>query len=342
VTGAAQASGSWTREEVRTFLAGYGRAPRRLVVEQLRSWWWNVVLRVEADGERLVLRRYGVTPHEEVLWELALLRHLQAHDFPTIAPLPRPDGAPCGTFANQPAILYPYVEGHNGCRPELDRVRAMAEAAATIARLHRLTEGLALPHPRARSGADSRRLVRQFLAFTQERGVAPDEPALAEVVARAREVAAEFGARLAPVERDLPRGVVHHDAHCANVLFRDERLVALIDFDDACPSFLVADVAVLLENWAADARADALRPDHAAHVLRAYERLRPLTAAERDLLPDFLALYVLGDAVTELRDELARGTAGDPAVAACAGYRRFLRRTAGADWRGALRRAFQA
>jgi Ser/Thr protein kinase RdoA (MazF antagonist) len=201
---------------------------------------------------------------------------------------------------------------------------------------------LALPHPRARSGADSRRLVRQFLAFMQERGVAPDEPALDEVVARAREVAAEFGARLAPAERDLPRGVVHHDAHCANVLLRDERLVALIDFDDACPGFLVADVVVLLENWAADARADALCPDHAAHVLRAYERLRPLTAAERDLLPDFLVLYVLGDAVTELRDELARDTPGDAAVAACTAYHRFLRRTAGADWRGALRRAFQA
>lgn len=327
----------WTQDEVRDFLVAYGRAPRRMEVQQLESWWWNVVLRVEADGERLVLRRYGVTPAEEVLWELALLRHLRADDFPTIAPLSRPDGAPCGTFAGKPAILYPYVEGHNGCHPDLDPRLAMAQTASLIARLHRLTQDLVLPHPRVRSGSDSHRLLTQFLRFTRDRGVAPGERELARMVADAERCADELATRLAPLERDLPRGIVHHDAHCANVLFRGGRLVALIDFDDACPGYLVADLAQMIGTWVIDSRTHSLRPERATHLIRSYERHRALTAAERDLLPDALALFCLGDATVDVQSWLERGVASDAAVADCDAYRTFRQLTACPGWRDALR-----
>ena len=80
---------SWSTEDVRALLAVYGLAPKVLLAEQLDSWWLNLVLRVQADGEDLVLRRYGVTPPEEVQWELAVLEYLATHDFPTYSPLLR-------------------------------------------------------------------------------------------------------------------------------------------------------------------------------------------------------------------------------------------------------------
>jgi len=328
---------------VGAFLAGYGRRPRRLAVAALPGWWFNLILRVEADGETLVLRRYGVTPPEEVRWELALLQHLQAGGFPTIAPLARPDGAPYGLFAGKPAILYPYIPGHSGCAAALDRDQAMTQTAATVGRLHRLTEGLTLPHPRVRSGSDSRRMLAAFLEAVARRGVGPDEPALAELVATAETAGRELAARLEAAGA-LPAGVVHHDAHCANVLFRDGRLVALIDFDDACPGPLVADAGVLLGAWAIDPQTDDLVPQRALRLLAAYESQRALRAAERDLLPDFLALYLLGDAVAGLQDtlaEVAPGAATDAAVREEVQYRRFRRCTAGPDWREGLRRALR-
>jgi Ser/Thr protein kinase RdoA (MazF antagonist) len=138
--------------------------------------------------------------------------------------------------------------------------------------------------------------------------------------------------------------VVHHDAHCANVLFRDGRLVALIDFDDACPGPLVGDVGVLLGAWAIDRATDALVPERAVRLLRAYEAERPLRDAERDLLPDVLALYLLGDAAAGVQDVLADaapGAAVEAAVREEAQYRRFRRCTAGGDWREGLRRAMR-
>ncbi|HZO31183.1 MAG TPA: phosphotransferase [Chloroflexota bacterium] len=327
---------AWTIDDVRAFLGLYGRAPERLAVEQLESWWCNTVLRLEADGERLVLRRYGLTPPEEVRWELALLGHLRTHQFPTIAPLAHVqtrDGtdetdAYLAEFLGSPAILYPYVEGHNACDGRVERGRGIAQTATVVARLHGLTEGLALPHPRVRSGTDSLRLLRELREYAAHRVVPPPDTALREMLRQGDATMQQLTARIEPYiarPHDLPRGIVHHDAHCANVLFRDDRLVALIDFDDACEGFLLADLSAMVANWAVTSQGQtALNHDWAAVVVREYERHRPLTAAERDLLPDFVAAFLLADAAAYVRDRLEQDADGDTAVHECHVYRRFL------------------
>ena len=330
----AAASVSWTVDDVRAFLARYGRAPERLAVEQLPSWWCNTVLRVDADGEQLVLRRYGLTPAEEVRWELALLLHLGAHDFPTIRPLAhgRPGGADAtdaylADFLGWPAILYPYIEGASARDGQVEWRHAIVETAAVVARLDALTAGLVLPYPRVQSGTDSRRLLRELLKYAAQRDVSTPEPALDELLSRAEQMERHLTSRIAPYAdrpRDLPRGIVHHDAHWANVLFHENRFVALIDFDDACEGFLISDLAAMVANWGVPADGDeALDPDLASLVVREYERHRPLTAVERELLPDFVAAFMVADGATHVRERLERGMDGDAAVNDSSAYRRY-------------------
>lgn len=45
---------------------------------------------------------------------------------------------------------------------------------------------------------------------------------------------------------NLPRGLIHSDVFCDNVLFDGERLVAIIDFELACNYFLVFDLAMAI------------------------------------------------------------------------------------------------
>ena len=153
-------------------------------------------------------------------------------------------------------------------------------------------------------------------------------PALREMLRQGDATMQQLTARIEPYiarPHDLSRGIVHHDAHCANVLFRDDRLVALIDFDDACEGFLLADLSAMVANWAAmSERGDILDPNWAAIVVREYEHRRPLTDVERDLLPDFVAAFMLADAADYVRDRLEAGADGDTAVHECNAYRRFL------------------
>ena len=329
---------SWSTEDVRALLAVYGLAPKVLLAEQLDSWWFNLVLRVQADGEDLVLRRYGVTPPEEVQWELAVLEYLATHDFPTYSPLLRSDGtcSRVAEFRGKPAIVYPYVEGQQAC--DLDWSFAIAETARVIERLHALTAGLTVPFPRNRSGMEERRVIRELIGLTARRGIARHESALRDFTERAQRSVRAFEERIAPHLAALPTGVVHHDADCKNVLFDNNRLVALIDFDDACEGFLVADVAVMIANWAYDPTAGTkLDLDKAVTVVGEYERHRELTAAERGILPDSLLLFLIADAAGYIRGQLELGIDSNIAVNECRVYRQYLDHVNDDTWFVSLR-----
>jgi Ser/Thr protein kinase RdoA (MazF antagonist) len=315
--------------------------PPRLAVEQLPSWWCNTVLKLDADGERLVLRRYGLTPPEEVRWEIALLLHLGTHAFPTVTPLPRahpggtdPTGAYLSDFLGYPAILYPFIEGQSARDGQVEWRHAIAETAAVVARLAALTAGLVLPYPRVQSGTDSRRVLRELREYAAQRDVSTPEPALDDLLSRAEQMDQHLTARIAPYAdrpNDLPRGIVHHDAHWANVLFHENRFVALIDFDDACEGYLVSDLAAMVANWGVPASGEALDPVLASLAVREYERHRPLTAVERDLLPDFVAAFILADGAAYVRDRLTHSANGDVAVRECNAFRRLQHRAGDPD-----------
>jgi Ser/Thr protein kinase RdoA (MazF antagonist) len=331
----------WTAEQVRELLAAYGRTPARLAVDTLPGGWENLNLRIQSDGERFVLRRYDVTDPAEVPWEMEVLRFLTRRDFPTPALIERIDGGLSTPFGGRPAALFAFAAGRH---PAWNDPTAAALAARVTALLHQTTAGRTFPGPRTRQ--DNRLRLSRFLAWMRERGSTPDEPLLRRLAHDVGHYAAEFAARVETVEAahgPLPRGAVHHDAHGNNLLVDDGgNLVALLDFDDAHETFLVADVAALVNYWGLD-RADEAAPRFdarsAAGVVRAYDAARPLTAGEWDLLPDALALFNLADATSYVAGRMARGTPADQAIADCDSYASFRERTVAPDWRNTLRAA---
>ena len=82
----------------------------------------------------------------------------------------------------------------------------------------------------------------------------------------------------------LEQGVIHADLFPDNVFFLGDRLSGLIDFYFACNDALAYDVAVTLNAW-------CFESDHSFNVtkgqalLKGYQSVRPLAAAEREALP---------------------------------------------------------
>ena len=300
---------------------------------ELRGGWENLNLLITCDGERLVLRRYDVTPPEEVRWEMALLRFLGERQFPTAQLIERADGALAGTFTGKSAAIFHCVAGRH---PAWNTPGIVEQAGHVIARLHALTSGLTLPYPRSR--LHSQRRIERFQDWWQMRRQASDEPALALLAEQAGQSMTSFAQRLGPCEAALPRGVVHHDAHPGNLICDEAgRLVALLDFDDAHETHLLADVAVLLDVWGTDHRTHRFSPARATAVLRAYTRHRPLGMDEWELLPDFLALYRLADATSYVTSRVQRGIPAYQALADCHQYAKYRQLTAEPDWQDRLR-----
>ena len=83
----------------------------------------------------------------------------------------------------------------------------------------------------------------------------------------------------------LPRGPVHADLFRDNVMFEGEQLSGFFDFYFAGIDSFLFDLAVCLNDWCIDWESGAHDAPRCEAMLAAYQAVRPLTAAERSLLP---------------------------------------------------------
>ena len=96
---------------------------------------------------------------------------------------------------------------------------------------------------------------------------------------------------------DLPSGVVHADLFPDNVFFLDEKVSGVIDFYFSANDYFAYDVAICLNAWGAES-------DEAGKklFLDAYEKIRPLSQAEKDAMPVLLRGAAVRFLMTRLYD----------------------------------------
>ena len=82
----------------------------------------------------------------------------------------------------------------------------------------------------------------------------------------------------------LPRGPVHADLFRDNAMFDGDKLTGFFDFYFAGVDTWSFDLAVCLNDWCIDHATGAHNAARAQAMLDAYQAVRPLTSAERELL----------------------------------------------------------
>jgi homoserine kinase type II len=100
----------------------------------------------------------------------------------------------------------------------------------------------------------------------------------------------------------LPRGPVHADLFRDNVMFDGEQLTGFFDFYFAGVDTFLFDLAVCLNDWCIDLPTGAHHAERAQAMVQAYNAVRPLTAAERELLPALLRAGALRFWISRLWD----------------------------------------
>ena len=236
-------------------------------VEPIAAGIENTNYFLTADKGRYVLTLYERLPPEELPFYLNLMAHLARAG--VMAPAPEPDrtGALWSFLNGKPASLVARLEGAPVAAPDAAHCAAVG---AALARLH-----IAAKHYRGRLGnrrgpgwwRQAGRAVRPFLS--------------AEANAL---IAAELKHQSAFAKVKLPRGAIHGDLFCDNVLFVDGRVSGIIDFGFAATDALAYDVAITVNDWCTvqgEGRAGALDPVRTQALVTAYDRLRPLSFDER-------------------------------------------------------------
>jgi homoserine kinase type II len=249
----------------------------------------NFLLHTSAGNFILTLYEKRVA-EKDLPFFLALMEHLAARGITCPQPVKNKQGGVLGKLAGRPAAIVTFLDGLWIRRPNAGHCAAVGEA---LAGLHLAGKDFPNKRPNALSIESWRVLYEQAKA----RGDSVRSGLCAEI-------AKELDVLEKSWPRDLPQGVIHADLFPDNVFFLGDKLSGLIDFYFACTDTLAYDVAVCLNAWCFEA-------DHSYNVtkgralLKAYAKLRALSAAERTGLPVLARGAAMRFLLTRLVDWLA-------------------------------------
>lgn len=211
---------------------------------------------VTAGGVRRVLTIFEHLTPAQLDFYLALMAYLAGKGIPCPEPVALGDGRLWRPLAGKPAALLSCLPGANHEMPRGEDCRVLG---ATLARLHLAAADFPEPLPNPCGAAWRERLGSELapLLSAAERALLLDELAFQ----RAQDCSG------------LPSGVIHGDLFRDNVLWSNAQLSGVLDFYFAGADCLLFDLAVVANDWCADA-------ENLSSLVAGYHEVRPIADAE--------------------------------------------------------------
>ncbi|WP_137895029.1 homoserine kinase [Ramlibacter sp. 2FC] len=248
---------------------------------------------VTTDRGPYVLTVFERLTFEQLPFYLHLMKHLAQHGIPVPDPAANRDGDLLHKLKGKPAAVVDRLPGKSELSPTAAHCAAVG---AMLARMHLAGRDFKRQQPNLRGLAWWNETVPVVLPYLD-----PGQAALIR-----SELAYQNHVAASPAHAALPRGPVHADLFRDNVMFEGERahprLSGFFDFYFAGIDSWLFDLAVCLNDWAIDLASGAHDAALARAMLDAYAAERPLTAAERQLLPAMLRAGALRFWISRLWD----------------------------------------
>jgi homoserine kinase type II len=241
-------------------------------------------------GEReFVLTLFERLDFAQLPFYLHLMKHLAQHGIPVPDPAADANGDILHTGGGKPAALVNKLEGKHELAPGPEHC---AQVGAMLARMHLAGRDYNRHQPNLRGLAWWNETVPVVLPFVTE----------AQAALLRSELAFQNHIAASSAYRALPRGPVHADLFRDNTMFEGGKLTGFFDFYFAGVDAWLFDLAVCLNDWAIDLPTGVHDADRASAFVQAYAAVRPLSAAERQLLPAMLRAGALRFWISRLWD----------------------------------------
>ncbi|CAA9412274.1 MAG: Homoserine kinase [uncultured Ramlibacter sp.] len=251
----------------------------------------NYFATTELDGRsrEWVLTVFERLGFEQLPFYLHLMKHLAQRGIPVPDPAQDRNGDLLHTVCGKPAAVVNKLRGHSELHPTAAQCASVGEM---LARMHLAARDFDRSQPNLRGLAWWNETVPVVLPFV--------DPAQASLLRS--ELAFQNHVAASSATAALPRGPIHADLFRDNVMFEDGVLTGLFDFYFAGVDSWLFDIAVCLNDWCIDLATGAHDAGRFAALLGAYSRVRPLSSAERQLLPAMLRAGALRFWVSRLWD----------------------------------------
>ena len=226
-----------------------------------------------------VLTLFERLTHQQLPFYLHLMKHLAHHGIPVPDPVANSDGDILLTLEGKPAAVVNRLMGRSELAPTPQHCRAVGDM---LARMHLAGKDYNRHQPNLRGLAWWNETIPVVLPFLNA-----SQSCLIQ-----SELAFQNHAANSSAYEALPRGPVHADLFRDNVMFEGAgnslQLTGFFDFYFAGVDTWLFDLAVCLNDWCIDLDTGALHVEKTTALLAAYQAVRSLISAERQLLNPML------------------------------------------------------
>ena len=236
-----------------------------------------------------VLTLFERLNHSQLPFYLYLMKHLAEKGIPVPNPAANSDGDILHTLCDKPAAVVNRLLGKSQLTPDAVHCAAVG---AMMARMHLAGEDYNRSQPNLRGLAWWNDTVPVVLPYLEE-----DQARLLQ-----SELAFQNHIAQGAAYQALPKGPVHADLFRDNVMFEGEKLTGFFDFYFAGNDTWLFDLSVCMNDWCIDLNSGEHAPERALAMLNAYQEVRPLRSAERQLLPAMLRAGALRFWISRLWD----------------------------------------
>ena len=236
-----------------------------------------------------VLTLFERLNHAQLPFYLYLMKHLAEKGIPVPNPAANQDGDILHTLCDKPAAVVNRLLGKSQLAPDAVHCAAVG---AMMARMHLAGEDFNRSQPNLRGLAWWNNTVPVVLPYLDK-----DQASLLQ-----SELAYQNHIAQGAAYQALPKGPVHADLFRDNVMFEGEKLTGFFDFYFAGNDTWLFDLSVCMNDWCIDLNSGEHAAERALAMLNAYQEVRPLRSAERQLLPAMLRAGALRFWISRLWD----------------------------------------
>lgn len=241
---------------------------------------------VSTDQGDYVLTLFERLSLQQLPFYLRLMKHLALNGIPVPDPAADCDGEIVHQLKGKPAAVVDRLRGQSELHPEPSHC---AVVGAMLANMHLVARSFDRQQANLRGLAWWNETVPQVLPHIT--------PAQSDLLQSELAYQNHVGASAAYAA--LPRGPIHADLFRDNVMFDNAPgskapvLTGFFDFYFAGVDTWLFDLAVCLNDWCVKLDCGVSDEPRASAFLQAYAKVRPLQAAERQLLPAMLRAAAL-------------------------------------------------
>ena len=254
--------------------------------ENISFGYANENFKVTTTKGSVLFRLYKQQKEDSVKQELLLMHALQKSDFPTAYPLVDNSGAYIHSINNHSCIFSEFIEGVHPS-PNQFVVGEIGRAIGTLSilpikEMYKKTNSIS---------------IENCMSFIQEFPNAKyPHPQIFDYFKEQTNFLKDY------IKEALPMGIVHGDCFPDNTIFNDNKLIAIIDFEEFAYDTLLFDIGMSINGFCFTD--NVLQTDLVNELIKEYESVRKLNNKEKELLPYYIQWTAHATIYWHLRNNL--------------------------------------